>query len=468
MYEPVIENSYQISLQNIRHYSQHIDLGVEILLVIRGEIEVTVNQHSYRLAENGLLLINANHVHTIKGNKDNVVLLLQIPLRSIEQHYQEIYECYFDCHSSNEDSRFYFLFDQIRQLLAEILITHYQKQDGSTLEINSLIYKLVTILIRNFKTTHLGQSRFIEMKDERMRGILAFIEKNYRKPISLEEIATQQYLSLYYLSRYFKETVGVSFSRYVRQIRLKSAVHELLYTDHNMTQVSLNNGFPNVKAFNKAFKEVYNQTPGEYRSLYKKDPFDFQEFTNIHEEYTLVKSPHILMELGKYISPKNQSVTINEPGVSAIHINLPQKPILVRNKAQRLLVIGQLEYALHEEVQAELKLIQEQLQFEYIYFTNLFSPAFAITTPLLQSGGKFYRITGLLDLFKKLGLVPFIRVEFEKEVVNNTEYLQMLQEFLQHNVISFGQDFVGKWKFEVVFSEWSQTTPAFIKIFIKP
>lgn len=40
------EASYQISLQNIEYYSKHIHLGIEILLVISGEIEVTVNQHS--------------------------------------------------------------------------------------------------------------------------------------------------------------------------------------------------------------------------------------------------------------------------------------------------------------------------------------------------------------------------------------------------------------------------------------
>ncbi|CAH0295387.1 hypothetical protein SRABI84_04335 [Peribacillus simplex] len=137
-------------------------------------------------------------------------------------------------------------------------------------------------------------------------------------------------------------------------------------------KVSLNNGFPNVKAFNKAFKEMYNQTPAEYRGLHKKEPF--QEVNNISEQYTLVNSPHFLIELSKYISQKDKNVSVKESGVSAVHINLPQEPVLVRDKAQRLLVIGQLEYALNEEVQAELKLIQEQLHFEYAYFTNLFPP----------------------------------------------------------------------------------------------
>lgn len=459
MSETVIEDSYQISLQNIRHHSQHIHLGIEILFVIRGEVEVMVNQDSWHLAENDLLLINANDVHTVKGHEDNVVLLLQIPLNSIEQLYQDIHVCYFDCHSSKEDNGLYLLFDQIRQLLAEILIAHYQEQDGCELEINSLIYKLVTLLIRNFKTTHLGHNRFIEMKDDRIRDILTFIEKNYRKQMSFEEIAKRQYLSLYYLSRYFKQAVGVSFSQYVKQTRLKSAVHELLYTDHNIMKVSLNNGFPNVKAFNKAFKEKYNQTPAEYRGLHKKEPI--QEVNNISEQYTLVNSPHFLIELSKYISQKDRNVTVKESGVSTVHINLPEAPVLVRDKVQRLLVMGQLEYALNEEVQAELKLIQEQLHFEYAYFTNLFSPTFTTIDPLLQIGGPYYKIDALFNEFQRLGLIPFISVEFEKEVVSCPDYIKMLDEFLQHAVSYFGDAFVGKWQFELVFAKWDQTARTF-------
>ncbi|MEC0344023.1 helix-turn-helix transcriptional regulator [Peribacillus castrilensis] len=243
------------------------------------------------------------------------------------------------------------------------------------------------------------------------------------------------------MSRYFKQAVGVSFSQYVKQTRLKSAVHELLYTDHTIMKVSLNNGFPNVKAFNKSFKEMYNQTPAEYRGLHKKEPF--QKVNNISEQYTLVNSPHFLIELSKYISQKDRNATVKESGGSTVHINLPEEPVLVRDKAQRLLVMGQLEYALNEEVQAELKLIQEQLHFEYAYFTNLFSASFTI----MQIGGPDYKIDALFNEFQRLGLIPFISVEFEKEVVSSSDYIRMLEDFLQHAVFINIFCFIGDWTF---------------------
>lgn len=466
MYEPTIEEPYKISLQNIRYYSQYTYSGIELLLVISGEIEVLVNQQSIHLSENDLLLINANHVRTIKGNKENVVALLQIPLSLIEQHYSKIHECYFDCNSTKKDNGFYLLFDQIRQLLAEILIAQYQKQEGNELEINSLIYKLVTLLIRNFKSTYIGQNQIIGMKNERIRNILAFIEKNYRKSISLEDIAKQQYLSLYYLSRFFKQEVGISFTQYVKQVRLKSAVHELLNTNNSIIQVALNNGFPNAKSFNKVFKEMYQQTPAEYRSLHKKEPSNGGEGFSERDQYTLLKSPKFLIEISKYISSSNNNlITMVEPAASTVYIDMPKEPIFTRKKSSKLLVIGQLEYALHEEVQAQLQIIQELLHFEYIYFSNLFSSTLTITTPLFQTGGKFYQINALFTRMRQLGLVPFIRVEFEKEVEISSEYLKLLDEFLQHSIQYFGNAFVGQWQFEVVFTRWDETSRAFYRDF---
>jgi hypothetical protein len=56
-----------------------------------------------------------------------------------------------------------------------------------------------------------------------------------------------------------------------------------------------------------------------------------------------VKSPHFLFKLSNYILPKHRSVTVKEPKVSAVHINLPQEYVLVRDKVQRILVIAPLE-----------------------------------------------------------------------------------------------------------------------------
>ncbi|GAA3313540.1 hypothetical protein GCM10020331_003900 [Ectobacillus funiculus] len=58
-----------------------------------------------------------------------------------------------------------------------------------------------------------------------------------------------------------------------------------------------------------------------------------------------------------------------------------------------------------------------------------------MTTPLYQIGGQFYQMDALFSRFQQLGLVPFIRVEVEKEVASSSEYLKKLGEFFYSTVL---------------------------------
>lgn len=184
--------------------------------------------------------------------------------------------------------------------------------------------------------------------------------------------------------------MGASFSQYIKQLRLKSAVRELIYTDHPITRISLNNGFPNVKAFNKAFKEKYRQTPSEYRRFHQIELSDTEEGRG-KKKSTLLKSPQFFMEVSKYISDREKSTMLTELAVSTVYIDLPPEPVFTGEKGAKILAIGNLEYALHEEVQAELRLVQEEIGFDYVYFSNLFSDSFAMTPPSIKLAGNFTR-----------------------------------------------------------------------------
>ncbi len=59
--------------------------------------------------------------------------------------------------------------------------------------------------------------------------------------------------------------MGIGFSRYLMNIRLKRAMKELLYTVDSISQIAMNTGFPNTKTFSTIFKEVYGMTPHVYQ-----------------------------------------------------------------------------------------------------------------------------------------------------------------------------------------------------------
>lgn len=69
-----------------------------------------------------------------------------------------------------------------------------------------------------------------------------------------------------HLRKCFQKYFGMSVKKYIASIRLKNAVYQLLNQDEdNITKISFENGFVNMKSFYKTFKDTYLMTPGELK-----------------------------------------------------------------------------------------------------------------------------------------------------------------------------------------------------------
>lgn len=99
----------------------------------------------------------------------------------------------------------------------------------------------------------------------RVKSAIAFMEQNYEHSLSLNEIASVMGMTPAYFSRFFKQSTGQNFHAYLTWIRLHHAQRQLREGDATVTEVAMDNGFPNVKAFIQAFRKEYGVTPAIYR-----------------------------------------------------------------------------------------------------------------------------------------------------------------------------------------------------------
>lgn len=96
--------------------------------------------------------------------------------------------------------------------------------------------------------------------------VIDYINSNYHNAsLSLEDACREVGLNRNKLSDILKKNVGMTFSSYVNEIRLKEACRLLIETDLQVVEISINIGFGNVSHFNKVFKQAYQKTPLEYR-----------------------------------------------------------------------------------------------------------------------------------------------------------------------------------------------------------
>lgn len=98
--------------------------------------------------------------------------------------------------------------------------------------------------------------------------VLDYLVTHYHEELSLESVADQLQMSRSYLSTYFRERTGMTFTDYLNELRMSKA-KELLGSGENVriVDVAAEVGYRNVNSFIRMFKKLCGVTPGEYRRL---------------------------------------------------------------------------------------------------------------------------------------------------------------------------------------------------------
>lgn len=92
-----------------------------------------------------------------------------------------------------------------------------------------------------------------------------FINNNYYKKISIDDIASQIGLNKSYLGSLFKSTFNISIKAYILDLQIKKACQLLTETEMSIYEVAQAVGYDDPLQFSKIFKKHINHSPTEYR-----------------------------------------------------------------------------------------------------------------------------------------------------------------------------------------------------------
>ena len=97
-----------------------------------------------------------------------------------------------------------------------------------------------------------------------------YINENYDKKLSIEDLADACGLSYSYFSNCFKRTFGDTPKGYITNLRLNKAKYYLTETALPIKEIASKCGFAHFNTFTSAFKKYVGVSPREYRSNRKK------------------------------------------------------------------------------------------------------------------------------------------------------------------------------------------------------
>jgi len=252
-------------------YTWHHHPECELLLVQSGRLDVEVNGETHVMGEGDVVVLGSSQLHRDRSYGDSQVqyLVLQFDLQAFFDQSTISYLQYFN-ETKVPLSAMNYLFkenaDARREAAACILEIYEEarrKEAGYELAVNLLIKKILLVMIRHDKMGLLaGQDRVERI---RLKPVLDYVEAGITGRVTVEDACRLANMSYYYFVKFFKKSMGISFTEYVNFRKIKTAEQLLLTRDLSVSEVGDRIGMPNMAHFYKMFKRFNHCSPKEFQ-----------------------------------------------------------------------------------------------------------------------------------------------------------------------------------------------------------
>lgn len=154
---------------------------------------------------------------------------------------------------------------QILDCLESLWSAADQESFGYEIQVRNELSSIVAVLSENQPAA--GKKSFgKEQRDNaRIKEMLTFIQANYGRELTVEDIASACAVSASECIRCFHATINTTPIAYLKSYRLQQAAVKLQLTTDKISAIAESCGFQEMSYFAKSFKAVYGCTPSEYR-----------------------------------------------------------------------------------------------------------------------------------------------------------------------------------------------------------
>jgi AraC-like DNA-binding protein len=128
------------------------------------------------------------------------------------------------------------------------------------LELLSILQLLSQALDKTFLHQHPATNPHTEKEQGRLKHVYKFLDENYQRKITIDEVAEISNLTNSAFCRSFKKITRLTFTEFLNHYRIDKA-KKLLRLDNNITETCFQCGFESISYFNKVFKKVTNENP---------------------------------------------------------------------------------------------------------------------------------------------------------------------------------------------------------------
>ncbi len=250
-----------------RPYSAHHHTQCELSVFLSGEGIYTVGKKAYRFHAGDVFLFASDEEHCITEIYEEMELLnLQFEPYILWEN-PDAMELMPLFHSRNAE--FKNLYSDNSGEVCKTLLTIeeemcYQRPCFSVI-VKYRLFSALSTIIRNHPGVNYQKT--IQAADHLTQSIklsIDYIQRNFERKLTLEELARVACLSPTYFSYIFKKLNGISLWKYINIKRVERAIEILKSENISKLEIAERCGFSSSSNFYKTFFAITGKTPSDY------------------------------------------------------------------------------------------------------------------------------------------------------------------------------------------------------------
>lgn len=242
-----------LNLNFLSHYHE----SMEIIYVKKGSISAFSEGREILLKEDEICIFMPGEIHSFQSTASNHLYIMKMNIDSYVEN-TEFNKIRLRDNRINKENKLHSVF---KALIVECVDEYLKKEQGYEFVIRCCKNKIIMEIMRNLPYTLIDSGKNMKL----LSSINKFLDENYNRKITLEEIAENCHFSKYYFAHKLKEITGMTFVQYLNAFRLERAGELIKNTKLKITDIAFKCGFGSLRSFNRAFAEAYSMTPLQFR-----------------------------------------------------------------------------------------------------------------------------------------------------------------------------------------------------------
>lgn len=252
------------------NFLPHVHHHIEIMLVISGNLEITINDTIFSLESGDMTCIFPNQIHSGKSDGACEILFYIFSPDLIPEYHSTFINNISGTPCINSSQLSVLCRNSISDLIDMVRLNKKNYSSYNMITYKGILTVLLTDLLAKLQLKKSDEA----LQADLCHSTLSFLEQHFTEDISLESLSKSLGVNKFYLSRMFSNDLKMSFPEYISYRRLEFSKSLLLGTSKTINEILYLSGFQSERTFYRSFQNYYGITPKQMRQQENQEKYE--------------------------------------------------------------------------------------------------------------------------------------------------------------------------------------------------